>query len=41
MLAQWRKTGLSIRAFCHQHGLVVSIVGPWRKRVDHDRPGCR
>lgn len=38
MVAQWNNSGLSIRAFCRQHGLAVSTFGLWRKRVDHDQP---
>ncbi|RDK06300.1 IS66 family insertion sequence element accessory protein TnpA [Cupriavidus lacunae] len=38
MVAQWNNSGLSIRAFCRQHGLAISTFGLWRKRVDHDQP---
>ncbi|KJK17980.1 hypothetical protein UB46_34425 [Burkholderiaceae bacterium 16] len=37
LLAQWRNSGGSIRAFCRQHGLAVSTFGLWRKRLNHER----
>jgi len=36
LLAQWRHSGGSIRAFCRQHGVAVSTVGLWRKRLNHE-----
>ncbi|WP_454754356.1 IS66 family insertion sequence element accessory protein TnpA [Cupriavidus necator] len=37
LLAQWRNSGGSVRAFCRQHGLAVSTFGLWRKRLNHER----
>jgi len=37
LLAQWRSSGGSIRAFCRQHGLAVSTFGLWRKRLNHEQ----
>jgi len=28
---------LSIRAFCWQHGVAVSTIGLWRKRLNHEQ----
>ncbi len=31
--AAWQSSGLSQRAYCHQHGLSYSAFGYWRSRV--------
>lgn len=38
MLAQWGRSGGSIRVFCRQHGLAVSTLGLGRKRLNHELP---
>ncbi|MGE8449955.1 MAG: IS66 family insertion sequence element accessory protein TnpA [Pseudomonadales bacterium] len=36
-MARWRHSGGSIRVFCWQHGVAVSTIGLWRKRLNHEQ----
>jgi hypothetical protein len=39
LLRQWRRSGLSVRAFCHQHGLSEPNFYAWRRTLaDRDAP---
>jgi hypothetical protein len=34
MLRRWRGSGLSVRAFCHEHGLSEASFYGWRRTLD-------
>src|ERR1022692_1414044 len=41
-LRQWRRSGLSVRAFCGEHGLAEASFYAWRRIIaERDREGSR
>jgi transposase-like protein len=38
LIEQWRRSGLSVRAFCEGHHLAVPSFYAWRRRLQQDAP---
>jgi hypothetical protein len=38
VLARWRRSGLSVRAFCEAEGLCQPTFYAWRRKLDHASP---
>src|SRR5262249_18477025 len=41
LIDQWRRSGLSVRAFCDRHDLALPSFYAWRRRLQQGQPSAQ